>query len=171
MFGSKKKAKAERQEAKAQSIADASILEVFGGLPTSSGAVVNASTALQVPAVLQAVRLIAETVGSLPCKAYSSGSSKEAADSLPAFRLVHDRANPWTSAGQLRTDLTADALLHGAGYAQVIRSADGRPLELQRLPPTTVERRTESDGEPFYMVSDATVACPYQVVRFKSNAW
>jgi HK97 family phage portal protein len=141
-------------EQKSIPLSDPSIAEIFGATPTLSGAVVNSTTALHVPAVLHAVRLIAETVGSLPCKLYADdGDSKNAAKDHPAYRLVHGRANPWTSAGQLRADLTIDALLHGAGFAEVTRYGDGRPAELHRLAPGTVQRRIEDDGEPFYIVT------------------
>lgn len=141
-------------EQKSVPLSDPAIAEIFGVTPTLSGAVVNSITANYVPAVLHAVRLIAETVGSLPSKLYADeGDSKEAAKAHSAFRLVHGRANPWTSAGQLRVDLTADALLHGAGYAQIVRASDDRPLELHRLAPGTVQRRTEDDGEPYYVVN------------------
>ena len=104
--------------------------------------------------MLQAVRLISENVGSLPCKLYrETGDSKEAAKDHTAHKITHSRANVWTSAGQLRIDLTIDALLHGAGYAQVVRASDDRPLELHRLDPSKVQRRYEDDGEPFYVVS------------------
>lgn len=141
-------------EKKSMSLSDSGISEIFGVAPTLSGAVVNSTTALHVPAVLQAVRLIAENVGSLPCKLYQQDDdSKEAAKQHSAYRLVHGRANPWSSAGQIRADLTTDALLHGAGYAQIVRVGDGRPVELHRLDPRAVQRRTEDDGEPFYIVT------------------
>lgn len=141
-------------EAKAYSLTDAAISEVFGVVPTYSGVTVSGSSALRVPAVLQAVRLISETIGSLPCKIYQEGEgSKEAAKDHPGHKITHNRANDWTSAGQLRIDLTVDALLHGAGYAQVVRASDARPLELHRLDPSRVQRRCEDDGEPFYLVS------------------
>ncbi len=126
---------------------------IFGIVPSASGVTVTASTALHVPAVLHAVRLISETIGSLPCKGYREvGDSKEVAKDNAGHRLVHNRANPWTSAGHLRTVLTMDALMHGAGYAQVVRVGGDRPAELHRLPPGTVQQRFEDDGEPYYLV-------------------
>ncbi|MBZ9694550.1 phage portal protein [Mesorhizobium sp. CO1-1-9] len=126
---------------------------IFGIVPAASGVTVTASTALHVPAALHAVRLISETVGSLPCKLYrEEGDSKEAAKDHVGNRLVHNRANPWTSAGQLRTALTMDALMHGAGYAQVVRVGSDRPAELHRLTPGTVQQRFEDDSEPYYLV-------------------
>lgn len=143
-------------EQKALPLSDPAIAEFFGVIPSASGVAVTASTALRVPAVLQAVRLISETVGSLPAKLYrEEEDSKEAAKDHPAYKLAHNRANDWTSAGQLRVDLTADALMHGAGYAQVVRTSDDRPFELHRLAPGTVQRRFEDDGEPYYLVQQA----------------
>ncbi|BCH60405.1 head HK97 family portal protein [Agrobacterium vitis] len=141
-------------EHKAFSLSDPVINDIFGVIPTASGVSVTGYSAMQVPAVLQAVRLISENVGSVPCKLYREvEDSKEPAKNHPAHKITHSRANDWTSAGQLRIDLTIDALLHGAGYAQVVRASDDRPLELHRLDPSKVQRSCEDDGEPFYMVS------------------
>lgn len=141
---------------KALTLTDPASLELFGSLPTASGVSVTAHTALRVPAVLQAVRLIAEACGSTPLKLYrDTDGSKETAKDHPGYRLVHGRANAWTSAKQLHTDLTADAIEHGAGYAHVVRTGDGRPAEIHRLKPGTVQRRFRDDGEPFYVVTFA----------------
>lgn len=156
LVGSVKKSLGFQLERKAIPLSNPAISELFGALPTASGVPVTASTALRVPAVLQAVRLIAETVGSLPCKLYrDADGSKEAAKDHAGNRLAHNRVNGWTSAGHLRTLLTTDALLHGAGYAHVVRTGDGRPFEINRLQPGTVQRRFEDDGEPYYIVTDA----------------
>lgn len=127
--------------------------EIVGSAPTASGVSVNSTIALHVPAVLQAVRLISETGGFLPCKLYrDKNDDKEVAKDHPAYKLVHDRANEWTSAPQLRVDLFLDAFQHGAGFAEVVRYGDGRPFELHRLKPGSVQRRFEDNGEPFYIV-------------------
>ncbi|TGU87730.1 phage portal protein [Mesorhizobium sp. M00.F.Ca.ET.151.01.1.1] len=152
-FGRVAKALGFGSEQKALPLSDPAIFELFGVVPAASGVTVTASTALHVPAVLQAVRLISENVGSMPCKLYrEEGDSKEAANDHGSYRLVHRFANPWTSAGQLRTVLTMDALMHGAGAAQVVRVGGDRPAELHRLTPGTVQQRFEDDGEPYYLV-------------------
>lgn len=126
-------------EEKSIPLSSPDIQEIFPSPQAASGVSVNAATALRVPAVLHAIRLISETIGSLPCKLYrEEGDSKEVAKDQPAYRLVHSRANEWTGAGQLRVDLTIDALLHGAGFAEVVRFGDGRPFELHRLAPGTL---------------------------------
>jgi HK97 family phage portal protein len=143
-----------RNEQKAFSLTDPAINEIFGVIPTASGVSVTGYSAMHIPAVLQAVRLISETIGSLPCKLYrETNDSKEAAKDHTGNKIAHSRANVWTSAGELRIQLTKDALLHGAGYAQVVRAYDDRPLELHWLDPSKVQRRFEDDGEPFYLIS------------------
>ncbi|WP_323784615.1 phage portal protein [Thalassovita sp.] len=142
-------------EQKALTLTDPDALSLFGVLPTTSGVSIGPSTAMRVPAVACAVGLISETIGALPFKLYGR-ADKSAWIDHPAYRLVHEEANPWTTAAELREQLTLDALLHGEGYAQVVRLADDTPYELHRLKPGKVQRFEENDGEPYYMVSTDT---------------
>ncbi|UXT48183.1 phage portal protein [Agrobacterium tumefaciens] len=143
-------------EEKAYSLNSAEFSEIVGVRPTYSGVNIGGQSALYIPAVLQAVRLISETIGSLPCKVYrETADSKEAAKDHSAYRIVHKRANEWTGAGDLRTRLTADALIHGNGYAKVVRFEDGRPFELHRLKPGKVTvLEDDVTGAPVYRVSE-----------------
>ncbi|KAA8606015.1 phage portal protein [Salipiger aestuarii] len=141
-----------RAEQKALTLTDAEALTLFGVLPTSSGVTIGPGSAMRVPAVACAVGLISETIGALPVKLYERASKATLTDH-DAYRLVHDEANEWTSAAELRRNLTLDALLYGAGHAQVIRLADGSPYELHRLEPGKVQREYEPDGEPFYLAT------------------
>lgn len=141
-------------EKKSFALTDPAAQALFGVVPTASGIHVSASSAMRVPAVSAAVGLIAETTGGLPFKVYDR-SERAAVKDHPAYRLIHDEANPWTSATELRTSLTADALLRGHGYALVIRNGAGDPLELHRLDPDTVTREATPDGEPIYRVRQA----------------
>lgn len=127
---------------------------LFGAMPTHSNVSVTPKSAMQVPAVSSAVELIAEAVGTLPVKLFvRNAKGKEADPAHPAFRLAHDEANDWTSAAELRTQLTHDALLHDRGGFAVANRVDGRVVEFIRLDPLTVEPKTdEASGEPFYVV-------------------
>lgn len=80
---------------------------LFGAVPTHSNISVTPKSAMQVPAVSSAVELIAEAVGTLPVKLFvRNAKGKEADPAHAAFRLAHDEANDWTSAADLRTQLT-----------------------------------------------------------------
>ncbi|WP_424976822.1 phage portal protein [Leisingera sp. S232] len=157
-------------EQKALTLTDPDALALFGAVPTASGVTVSPSNAMRVPAVACAVGLISETIGALPFKLYDR-ETKEAQKDHPAYRLVHDEANPWTTAAELREQLTLDALFHGAGHAQVVPLSDGSPYELHRLKPGKVQRFEENDGEPYYMVStdEGQVKLAYhQVLRIEA---
>lgn len=123
---------------------------LFGVIPVKSGVTVTAQSAMRVPAVRRAVSLIAESVATLPFKTYSA--TKEAAKDHPSYALVHDWANDWTSAEELREQLTTDALLFGHGFAQVARNGEGRPVYLLRIEPGAVGIEYDYFGEPSYRV-------------------
>jgi HK97 family phage portal protein len=137
----------------------------FGSLPTFAGPPVNHHSAMQVPAVAAAVQLISEAVGTLPAKTFErQGNGKLADPEHPAYRIVHDRANPWTSAGELRTQLTADAQLHDhGGFALAVRVGNDRHVaEFHRLEPTSVSVKCDQNtGEPIYLVSDQNGQTPH----------
>ena len=135
----------------AVSVSDPAALPIFGIAPTLTGQTVTAESALRVPAVACAVALIAETVGSLPVKLFEREGRANATDH-PAYKLMHDEANPWTSAEALRVQLTTDALLRGHGFALVVRNGMGEPIELHRLEPHQVQIETDDFGEPSYLV-------------------
>jgi HK97 family phage portal protein len=103
------------------------------------------------------VELISSTVGTLPAKVFISNDKggKDADRSHDAYRLVHDDANEWTSAGKLREQLTADALTHDAGGFAFVNRVDGKPFEFIRLPPGTVTFELDANtGEPRYKVGE-----------------
>lgn len=162
-FGRVTKAFSFLKDRKALSLSDPLLPRIFGVRPTYSGVNMSGDKALNVPAVLQAVRLIAETIGSLPCKLYQeSEEGKGAAKDHSAYRITHKRANEWTGAGELRTVLTADALIHGNGFAKIVRFEDGRPYELHRLKPGIVSiLEDEYTGAPVYRVSEKGGSCEY----------
>ncbi|ATU92016.1 phage portal protein [Phyllobacterium zundukense] len=138
-------------EQKAFPLNSAEAFALFGSGPTTAGPSVGPISALHVPAVLQAVRIISENTGSLPCKVYrKTDDGKEEANDHPAYKLVHRFANDWTSAGKLREQLTADALTYGYGFAYVNR-VNGNAFELTRFLPGTLQIVIDQDtGEPYF---------------------
>lgn len=135
---------------------DPQLFSLFGSMPTKSGVDVSPYAAMRVPAVAQAVSLVSQTVATMPCRLIiSQDGSKEADTAHPAHALVAIDANPWTSASALREQLTADAILHGAGYAYVNR-VNGRPVEFIRLLPGSVSKQIETTTlEPHYIVGQS----------------
>ncbi|MER9702675.1 phage portal protein [Mesorhizobium sp. M0204] len=150
-------------EKKSVSLSDSYGMEsIFVAPNTVAGPAINAVTALRVPAVYSAIVLITGTIGSLPAKVFEAAhGGKQTADTHPAYRLVHDEANDWTSAGALRAALTADALLHDHGFAFANR-VNERVVEFIRLDPRSVTiKADEITGEPVYEVRDGKTTRRY----------
>ena len=113
---------------------------------------------MRVPAVKAAVTLISTTVGSLPVKIYArDGEGKRPAPEHDAYVLAHDQANDFTSAGELRRQMTSDALLYGDAFAHF--TARG---ELIRLDPRAVEILTDGISAPAYRYNHQGGQTTYQ---------
>ncbi|WP_232215687.1 phage portal protein [Paracoccus sp. J55] len=138
-------------EQKAFTLTSPEARSLFADMPVRSGVTVTSATALRVPAVAAAVGLISEACGNLPFKLHDRDTRKAQKDHA-AYELIHGEANPWTSAEELREQLTRDALLTGHGFAQVVRNGIGQPLELHRMDPGAVSVETDDYGEPSYRI-------------------
>lgn len=126
-------------------------LAVFG-TSTALGGAVTERTALEVPAVLAAVRVLAESVASLPLVLYERlERGKRRATEQPLYRVLHDTPNPVHSAFEFREILQASLLLHGNGYAQIVRGPNGSARELWPLDPTRMAVRVDESGAPVYV--------------------
>ncbi len=130
---------------------EAWLRELFGKSVGASGIAVNPTSALTCAPVRAATRAIVETVAGLPVHVYRRGAdgSKERDPSHPAYALIHDAVSDWQSAAALKEALTTDAILDKGGFA-FINCVDGKPIELQRLAPGSVEVTANDFGEPVY---------------------
>jgi HK97 family phage portal protein len=136
------------------------LFEQFCGGTSAAGIAVTPRTAMECAPVRCGVQAIAETIGQLPLKVFQRGvdNSKAAAPDHPAYKLLHDAADPSTPAALFREWITRDALLRPyGGFAFINRGADGKPLELNYLDPdvspVTVDRST---GEPLYTIQEGS---------------
>jgi HK97 family phage portal protein len=127
---------------------------LFGAFPTAAGVSVSAETALRSPTTLATCRVISESVGSLPIHLFRRGDdgARDRDTTHPAAVIMAGDWCPWAGGVETRTAMQLDALLHGAAYAQVIRTGN-TPRELHRLDPTTVTRDT-SRSEPRFKVRE-----------------
>ena len=121
-----------------------------------AGKSVTERTALQQTAVYACVRIIAETIASLPLHFYKyTDEGKEKDYTHPLYRILHDEPNPEMTAFVFRETLVSHLLLWGNAYAQIIRNGKGEILSLYPLLPNgmTVERSDVTD-EIFYTYMD-----------------
>ncbi len=125
---------------------------IDAGSRTAAGILVSPDRALKCVPAFAAVRVISETIGSLPCHLYARAAdgSKSRADKHPLYKLLHDRPNGWTSAAEFVMGLQKDALTHGAGLAYANRSGE-RIVEMIRLPAGSTVVETDPETlEPRY---------------------
>jgi HK97 family phage portal protein len=128
----------------------------FGG--TAAGKVVNERSAMQMTAVYSCVRILSESVASLPLHVYryndsgdpSRAGSKEKALTHPLYGILHDEPNPEMSAFSFRETLMTHLLLFGNGFAQIIRNGRGEVVALYPLMPDRMSVDRDSRGRLFY---------------------
>lgn len=123
----------------------------------AAGVPVNAESSMRVAAVYGCVRVISETVGSLPLHIYRRTSSgKERADNHPLYRLLHDTPNEWQTAMEFREMMQAHLCLRGNAYAYINWVNDSQASELIPLSPDRVTVKQLPDMTREYHVrSDA----------------
>ena len=118
---------------------------------SSSGKAVNEKTALHTTAVYACVRILAETIASLPFHTYRyTLNGKEKAIEHPIYYLLHSEPNPEMTSFVFRETLMSHLLLWGNAYAQIIRDGRGRVLGLYPLLPNKVIVNRNQHGELVY---------------------
>lgn len=127
------------------------VLTYLGGTPSGSGVTVTETNALQSMAVLACVRMLSETIASLPLHTYRRlPKGKERATTLPIYSVLHDLANEEMTSFDWREAQMANLLLRGNAYSYIDWSQRGtvRGLWPLRSDQVTVERK--SDGLLWY---------------------
>lgn len=118
---------------------------------SSSGKAVNEKTALQTTAVYACVRILAETIASLPFHTYRyTINGKEKAIEHPIYYLLHSEPNPEMTSFVFRETLMSHLLLWGNAYAQIIHDGRGRVLGLYPLLPNRMSVNRNNQGELVY---------------------
>ena len=124
---------------------------VFG--MTNSGERVDEKSAMQISTVYACVRLLAETVASLPLHLYKytgQGDGKERATEHPLYKILYRQANPEMTSFSFREAIMTHLLLWGNAYAQIVRDGKNGILGLYPLLPENVEIDRAENGDLFY---------------------
>lgn len=116
-----------------------------------SGKTVNPRTAVQVSTVYACVRVIAETIASLPFAVYeeTDAGARKATDHH-LYRLLHDEPNPEMTSFVMREVMLSHLLLWGNSYSQIIRSGKNKVVGLYPLLPDRMEVDRDSHGTLTY---------------------
>lgn len=131
------------------------LLEVFGGSPTSAGVSVTETGSLGLPAVWRAVNLIAGTASSLPLHAYRSlptGGRERVPDSHRAARFL-DFPHPDMTPLELWEIIYAHLMLWGNAYCRMLGSPETPLKELWPIHPARVRvGRASETGQKVYEI-------------------
>lgn len=102
---------------------------------TLSGAQINSETAMRISVVNACVRILAETVASLPLNMYRHmPEGKERANDVPLDKLLRSKPNNWQTSFEFREMMMGHVVLRGNAYALKIMIA-GELVELIPLNP------------------------------------
>ena len=128
--------------------------QIFGSTTVNSGVSLSAESALCIPAVNSAIRVISEAAASLDVSVKSQ-DEKTTFDDDPVFRLLTGDANEWTGGGELIRDLVIDALRFDQGGLAWVNRVNGTPQEIIHYKPgvITVEY-DQGTREPTYRINN-----------------
>ena len=123
---------------------------VFGG--TVAGKNVSERSAMQITAVYACVRILAESVASLPLHLYKYNATggKVKAMEHNLYHLLHSEPNPEMSSFVFRETLMTHILLWGNAYAQIIRNGMGEVVALYPLMPNKMTVDRNDKGKIIY---------------------
>lgn len=127
-----------------------------GGGPTWARINVGDSTALQITTAWSAIRLIAETVGTLPLHLYRTTSKgRERAKDDPRYSLVHDQPCDYLTAPEWKESMVVSIATMGQAYNPVTRfESTGRIISIQPVHKSRVQPELQRDGSIIYWLTD-----------------
>ena len=138
-----------------------------GLLGTSkTGVQVSEDNALTFSAVYAAVRIISETIASIPLNVYQAdGETRLKALGHPVQKLLAETPNSLSSSFTFREAMASNLVLHGNAYAKIELNAAGRPVALYPLNPDKVEVKV-IDGEKVYVFDQNHTYLDYEMLHF-----
>lgn len=132
---------------------------------TASGINVSPETSLQCAAVLSCVRVLAESLASMPMNVYRRlpGGGKEIAEDQHLHELLCHQPNSWMTGFEFRELLQSWLLLWGNAFALIKSGRQGGVSELIPLHPSRMEVKRLSNGKLRYYYTEPTTPIQPQV--------
>ena len=125
---------------------------ITGGLVTAAGETVTPEKALRNPAVQRCVTLISGAMGMMPLGLFERGGQRKPATEHSVGRLLGRRPNSFQTPSEFKRLLMVHALLHGNGYARIVRTGQN-VSSLLPLVKHPVTPKQAADGTVTYEVS------------------
>ena len=151
----------------------------YGPIGTRSAADVHVTPvrAMQASVVYASVRVLAETLASLPLHMHRRrpDGGREVAENHPINDLLHDRPNSYQTSLEWREMLQAHLALRGNAYSEIIPGPRGPVDQLIPMHPDTVEARKLENGRIAFRVTREggaqEVLTQDEVFHVKGLAW
>jgi HK97 family phage portal protein len=138
------------RRSRSEPVSQEDLAKWFGGGESWSGMNIDRTTSLGLSAVWACVRLISESVASLPLILYRrTEKGKERAVDHPLFNVFRLQPNPESTSFQWREVEQGHLLLQGNCYSQIVLGGDGYVDELWPLDPERMVVR-RLDGKVVY---------------------
>lgn len=135
-------------------LVDPRLYHFFSGGPTHAGEAVTVDSTLQLDTVWACVRLISQTIATLPLFLYKRGKDGRGVvdDTHQLYYILHDRPNVEMTATEFWEAQVAAVLLWGNSYAAIERGVSG-VISLTPMRPDRVTVRRQTDGSLIYHYS------------------
>lgn len=119
------------------------------GQMTLAGKQINANTAMQIGAVFACVRVLAESISTLPCLMYErTENGRNRADNHPIAELLRYQPNSWQTAVEFWDMMIGHAALRGNSFAEIVPGPRGFADQLVPLHPDRVTVNYLKSGIP-----------------------
>ena len=137
---------------------------------TGSGMRVSPDSALRLAAVYACVRILAETMASLPLVVYQrrADGGKDKVTDHWLYRLMAKRPNRFQNPFEWREMLQGHLALRGNAYNQIITNPRGEIIELMPIHPDRVKIELLPSGEYRYRVTDRAGT---EVIMPRGEVW
>lgn len=148
--------------------------EIANTRRTAAGVTVSPETALECSAVLACVRVLSESLASLPMNVYRRlpGGGKEIAEEQHLNEILAYQPNSWMTAFEFKELMQSWLLLWGNAYALIKgNSQKGAVAELIPLHPSRMEVKRLSNGKlRYYYTEPATPTQPQvEVTEYRQD--
>lgn len=150
-------------------------INYLGGPRSSAGVHVDRLSVLSYPAVWRSLSLVGHKFGRLPLNVYKrdkDGNREVDSEHDAQWLLAHRPSNLYTP-HTFKSTLCQHAMLHGNGFAWILRQPDGRPQELIILDPLATGV-TFGGGKLLYFTrvgsaaSDVKTILPENIIHLKN---
>lgn len=139
--------------------------EITNTRRTASGVTVSPETALECTAVLACVRVLSESIASLPFNVYRRlpGGGKEIAEEQHLHEVICYQPNSWMTGFEFRELMQSWLLLWGNAFAYIKGGRQGGVTELIPLHPSRMEVKRLTNGKLRYYYTEPTTPIQPQV--------